>query len=117
MPNCAGKLTLTAPNSPSTEHLMARPIQRRTVTFVQKAYSSDPHERIDSIGGINSDKSRWKLSQPAAIAAIEAGLDEFFVATPERVVKVVVMSHAGQKYLKTEIDGKTPECLLALPSS
>jgi hypothetical protein len=96
---------------------MARPIQRRTVSFVQKAYSYDPHERIESIGGFNSDKSRWKLSQPAAIAAIEGGLDEFFVPTPERLVKVVVMSHSGQKYLKTEADGKGPDCLLALPSS
>ena len=96
---------------------MARPVQRRTVTFVQKAYSYDPHERIDSIGGINSDKSRWKLSQQAAIAAIEGGLDEFFVTAPDRMVKVIVTHHAGQKYLKTESDGKSPDCLLALPSS
>ena len=96
---------------------MARPIQRRTVTFVQKAYSSDPYERIDSIGGLNSDKSRWRLSQQAAIAAIEGGLDEFFVPAPDRLVKVIVMNHAGQKYLNTEADDKAPDCLLALPSS
>lgn len=96
---------------------MARPINRHTVSFVQKAYSYDPHERIESIGGLNSDKSRWKLSQPAAIAAIEGGLDEFIVSTPERPVKLVVMSHAGQKYLRTEFEGKGPDCLLALPSA
>ena len=96
---------------------MARPIQRRTITFVQKAYSYDPHERIDSIGGLNSDKSRWKLSQEAAIAAIEGGLDEFFVTAPDRMVKVIVMNYAGQKYLKTEADSKAPDFLLALPSS
>lgn len=95
---------------------MARP-NHRTVSFVQKAYSYDPHERIESISGFNADKSRWKFSQPAAIAAIESGLDEFFVSTPERLVKIVVMSHSGQKYLKTELDGKGPDCLLALPSS
>ena len=96
---------------------MARPIQRRTITFVQKAYSYDPHERIDSIGGLNSDKSRWKLSQEAAIAAIEGGLDEFFVTAPDRMVKVIVMNHGGQKYLKTEADSKAPDFLLTLPSS
>ena len=96
---------------------MARPIQRRTITFVQKAYSYDPHERIDSIGGLNSDKSRRKLSQQAAIAAIEGGSDEFFVIAPDRMVKVIVMNHAGQKYLKSESDKQTPDWLLALPSS
>ena len=96
---------------------MARPINRRTVTFAQKAYSYDPHERIELIGGLNSDKSRWKLSQQAAISAIEAGSDEFVVVTKERVVKVVVVTYAGQKYLKTEEGEKGPDSLLALPSS
>lgn len=96
---------------------MARPVQRRTVTFVQKAYSLDPYERVDSIGGINSDKSRWRLSQQAAIAAIEAGQEEFFIAAPDRVVKVVVTSHAGQKYLKTDSEGPGRDSLMNLPSS
>jgi hypothetical protein len=96
---------------------MARPIRRRTITFVQKAYSSDPYERIDSIGGLNSDKTRWKLSQEAAIAAIDGGLDEFFVTASDRMVKVIVMNHGGQKYLKTEADSKASDWLLALPSS
>ena len=96
---------------------MARPVHRRTITFAQKAYSYDPHERIESIGGLNSDKSRWKLSQEAAIQAIEAGSDEFFVAAKDRTIRVVVVSHAGQKYLRTEFEGKGPDSLLALPSS
>ena len=96
---------------------MALPLHRRAVTFVQKAYSYDPHERIDSIGGVNSDKSRWKLSQEGAIAAIESGRTEFYVAAADRNLKVVVVKFAGQKYLKTEHDEKSPDSLLALPSS
>ncbi|MSU66124.1 MAG: DUF3892 domain-containing protein [Opitutus sp.] len=96
---------------------MALPLHRRAVSFVQKAYSYDPHERIDSIGGVNSDKSRWKLSQEEAISAIESGRTEFYVAAHDRILKVVVVKFAGQKYLKTETDEKSPDGLLTLPSS
>jgi len=95
---------------------MALPVHRRTISFVQKAYSYDPHERIDSVGGINSDKSRWKLTQEAAIAAIESGGSEFFVTAKDHSIKVVVVAYAGKKYLRTEFDEKGPDTLLALPA-
>ena len=96
---------------------MARPVHRRTITFAQKTYSYDPHERIESIGGINSDKTRWKFSQQAAITAIEAGTDEFFVTTKDRTERIIGVTYAGQKYLKTEHESRGPDSLLALPSS
>ncbi len=96
---------------------MARPVHRRTVSFAQKAYSYDPHERIELIGGVNADKSRWRMSQQAAITAIEAGTDEFVVVTKDRTVKVGVFAFGGQKYLKADGGGKDPDSLLALPSS
>lgn len=58
---------------------MARPYRRRAVSSFTPAYSHDPLERIDSIAGVNSDRSRWSLTQTAAISLIEAGTDEFFV--------------------------------------
>jgi hypothetical protein len=95
---------------------MARPYRQRTILFVNRAYSHDPHERIETIGGVNSDRTHWKLSQSAAIAAIEAGTDEFFLSTADRAVKVVVLTHGGQKYLQTEREKTHPDDLLSLPS-
>lgn len=93
---------------------MARPCHRRSVTFVNRAYSRDPLDRIDSIGGINSDQKPWKLSQVAAIAAIEAGTDEFFIKIGELKVKLVVRTHAGEKYLQSEREKTHPDDLLKL---
>ena len=93
---------------------MALPLHRRAVTFVQKAYSHDPLERIDTIGGIDSDKSRWRMSQDQAITAIESRQTEFFVTTAERNIKIVVASHAGQKYLQSEREKTHPDDLLSL---
>jgi hypothetical protein len=95
---------------------MARPYRRRNVLFVNRAYSSDPHERIENIGGVNSDRTRWKLSQAAAIAAIEAGTDEFFLGTNEPPVKLVVLTHRGEKYLNSEREKTHPNELLELPA-
>lgn len=94
---------------------MSRPYRRRAVLSVIRAYSHDPFERIDSIAGHGADKKRWSLSQSAAVAAIEAGTDEFFVTTSDgHPVKLVVFVHHGQKYLRTEREKTHPDDLLSL---
>lgn len=93
---------------------MAHPHRRRAVSSVSRAYSSDPLERIEFIGGVNSDHTRWKLTQAAAIAGIEAGTDEFFVKTGEQNVKLVVFARGGQKYLQSEREKTHPDDLLNL---
>lgn len=95
---------------------MARPYRRRAVSFVTRAYSSDPNERIDNIGGANSDRTRWTMSQAAAIAAIEAGTDEFFILAEGKPIKLVVITHRGEKYLNTERGKTHPDELLSLPA-
>lgn len=89
---------------------------RHEVKCINKSDRYDPHERIKSIGGLNPDGARWKLSQPEAIEAIEAGKYSFYVQVQGRQVNVVVAtSRFGHKYIKTEADGDQPNNLLSLP--
>ena len=81
---------------------MARPYRRRAITSVSRSYSHDPLDRIDAIGGMNSDHTRWQLSQVAAIAAIEAGTDEFFFEVEGQKVKLIVLNKRQEKYLWTD---------------
>lgn len=86
------------------------------VKCINKSDRYNPHERIISIGGVNGDGARWKLSQPEAIKGIEEGKWAFYVNKNGKAVKVVVaLSVYGHKYLKTEADGEHPNNLLSLP--
>ena len=86
------------------------------VKCINKSDRYNPHERILSIGGVNSDGVRWKLSQQDAISGIEEGKWSFFVTQNGRSVEVIIARSAyGYKYLKTEADGEHPNNLLSLP--
>ena len=93
---------------------MARSHHRRAVTFISRAYSRDPLERIESIGGINSDRTHWKLSQAAAISRIEAGSDAFFVQSGDLIISLVVVTRGGEKYLQSEREKTHPDELLQI---
>lgn len=72
----------------------------------------NPHERIQYIG---NQGGGWRISEDSAIQRIESGQDSFYVTATGRSVDVVVATHQGRKYLKTEADGYAPNNLLALP--
>ncbi len=96
---------------------MARIHNRRTVTSVNRAYSNDPLERIESISGVNSDSTRWTFSQSAAISRIEAGTDAFFIKTEDDLVQLVVKAHGGEKYLQSEREQTHPDDMLNLTAA
>lgn len=96
---------------------MAKPYRRRAISSVDRAYSRDPLERVASIGGVNSDHTRWTLSQPAAIALIEKGTDEFFFRAGDQNVRVVVLTCGGEKYLQSEREKTHPDDLLNVTSA
>ena len=85
------------------------------IQCVNKTNRMNAHERIKDVGGINSDGTRWKLTETAAIDGIEQGKWRFWASVNEKSVWVVVASRLGHKYLKTEADGEEPNNLLNLP--
>lgn len=92
---------------------MAQQVQ---IQCINKSDRPNPHERILSVGGLNQDRTRWKLTQQQAIAGIEDGRWQFYVSVNGHTVWVIVaVSRYGNKYLKTTADGEHPNNLLSLP--
>lgn len=86
------------------------------VDCVTRTNRVSAYRRIRAIGGIGHDSLRWRLSEEAAIVAIETDRAAFYIESPPgRRVEIVVGQGLGRRYLKTEVDGESPDRLLALP--
>ena len=85
------------------------------IQCINKTNRQSPHERIQNVGGVNADGSRWKMSEAQAIAGIKAGKWRFYTKVQGVLAWVIIATHEGREYLKTEADGLHPNNLLALP--
>jgi hypothetical protein len=86
------------------------------VDCVVRREHASPHNEIQEIGGRSRDGERWRLSEDAAIAAIETEGATLYVEWPKgHRVDLVIAQGLGKRYLRTEADGESPDTLLALP--
>lgn len=85
------------------------------IQCVNKSNRMDAHERIQNVGGINNDGTRWRLTEDQAIEGIESGKWRFWVSVNGQSVWVEIANRLGHKYLKTQPDGEQPNNLLSLP--
>ncbi len=85
------------------------------VHCIKKHSRESPHERIHSIGGQIGPTYRWQHTHDQAIAYIESGTFDYYVSQGGNRVRVIIATHLGHKYLKTEADGIHPNNLLSLP--
>lgn len=89
-------------------------MDRHQILCIQKSFRNSPHERIEFIGGLNSNGTRWKITQARAIQGIEEGKWQFYVNQNGYIVNVIIGTHLGNKYLKTQNDGLGVNNLLNL---
>ena len=88
----------------------------QTIRCIVKDDRYSPYERIRYVGGTNPDNSRWKQTQEETIREIDNREWEYYVeARGHRVKVITAVSRFGNRYLKTEADGDTPDNLLSLP--
>ena len=88
---------------------------RLQVSCISRGKKDAPHERIAGVGGL-SFGAHWRHTSAEAIAAIENGVNTYFVEVNKLQTDLVVASHFGTKYLKAEGDTTVADPLASLPS-
>jgi hypothetical protein len=91
--------------------------QHLHVRCVVKTDRTSAHERIQSVGGVKPDGSRWILTQDKAISHIQDGTHVFYIEKRGGLrLDVILATSAHGNYLKTVADREQPDNLLSLPS-
>ena len=88
-------------------------MSKQVMCITKRGDHYDPHERIQGIGG-NQAGVQWWRDEDSAINDVIKDPSSYYVNVNNQKVLVVVASHNGRKYLKTERDGYAPNNLLNL---
>lgn len=96
--------------------VVSQQAQSVRIQCINKTDRMNPHERIQNIGGVNPDGTRWKMSLDRAIEGIKEGKWRFWVSVDNKSVWVDIATSAYRnEYLKTDADREQPNNLLSLP--
>lgn len=90
-------------------------MSKQIMCIVKRGSHHNPHERIQAVGGMVSGV-RWQDNEDVAIRNVERDSTSYYVSVNGKSVWVIVATHNGRKYLKTQTDGYEPNNLLALQS-
>ena len=86
------------------------------VDCVSRTERVSPHHRIRAIGGRGREGDVWRLSEEAAVAAIEQERASFYIERPKgHRIDLVVGQGLGKTFLKAKNDYESPDTLLELP--
>ena len=90
-------------------------MDKHEIKCINKTNRDSVNDRIMSVGGLNPNGTRWRISIERAIEGVEAGKWSFYVSNNGNKIDVIIATHLGVKYLKTKNDGLEPNNLLSLP--
>lgn len=88
-------------------------MSKQVSCIVKRAPHLNPHERIEAIGGVDGFY-QWKRLEDAAIRDVKADKTAYYTLVGGKRAYLVVATHNGREYLKTENDGYAPNNLLSL---
>lgn len=89
-------------------------MSRQIMCINKRPNHYSPHERIQAIGGL-ANGQRWKRAEADAIADVKRDRQSYYTSVNGKSAWVVVATHKGREYLKTQNDGYSPDNLLSLP--
>ena len=89
-------------------------MSKQVTCITKRGGHHNEHERIQAIGG-GGPGLRWKDDENMAIANVKRDPTAYYVSAGGRTVWVVVATHNGREYLKTQADNYSPDNLLSLP--
>src|SRR4051812_13188887 len=87
--------------SPASVRIL--PMSKQVMCIKKRPSHYDRHHRIEAIGGVVNGV-RWKRAEDDAIKDVKADPQAYYTSVNNKSVWVVIATHNGREYLKTQAD-------------